>query len=270
MTGVMMFLVCLAASGVGSIAGYGGGVIIKPVLDALHILPVSTISFLSGCTVLAMSMASLLKSRGNGVRLRVRTTTPLALGAAVGGLLGKALFELVRSSAEENWLGLVQSSLLLGITVLVWVYTRKRDRLPSYQLENLPVCALVGLALGVVSAFLGIGGGPLNVAFLFFFFSMEAKEAAKNSIFIILFSQAASLLSALCQRNVPEFAWSQLLMMAAGGVGGALLGAATSKKLDDKGVERLLLALMLGIMGINLYNVAVYGVGAIAAYTISG
>ena len=61
---LILFLVCLAASGVGSIAGYGGGVIIKPVLDALHILPVSTISFLSGYTVLSMSIISLRRQGG--------------------------------------------------------------------------------------------------------------------------------------------------------------------------------------------------------------
>lgn len=262
MTAVIMFLVCLTASGVGSIAGYGGGVIIKPVLDALHILPVSTVSFLSGCTVLAMSAASLVKSRGNGVKLRIRTTTPLALGAAAGGLLGKQLFELVKSGSDENILGLVQSSLLLVTTALVWLYTLKKDKLPSYSLENLPVCAAVGLALGVVSAFLGIGGGPLNVAMLFFFFSMDAKEAAKNSIFIILFSQSASLISALMHQNVPEFVWYHLLLMAAGGIGGALLGAALSRRMDNKAVERLLMALMLVIIGINVYNVAVYGMAA--------
>ena len=131
MTAVIMFFVCLTASGVGSIAGYGGGVIIKPVLDALHILPVSTISFLSGCTVLAMAIVSLLKSRSNGVKLQVRTTTPLAFGAAAGGLLGKWLFELVKSGADENVLGFTQSLLLLVTTVLVWIYTLKKDRLPS-------------------------------------------------------------------------------------------------------------------------------------------
>ncbi|MCI9224746.1 MAG: sulfite exporter TauE/SafE family protein [Acutalibacter sp.] len=259
MTAVIMFIVCLTASGVGSIAGYGGGVIIKPVLDALHILPVSTISFLSGCTVLAMAIVSLLKSRSNGVKLQVRTTTPLAFGAAAGGLLGKWLFELVKSGADENVLGFTQSLLLLVTTVLVWIYTIKKDRLPSYQLKNMLICAVVGVALGIVSAFLGIGGGPLNVALLFFCFSMDAKEAAKNSIFIILFSQAASLFSALAQHNVPEFVWYHLVLMAAGGIGGALLGAALSKKMDNRAVERLLLGLMIVIIGINIYNVVVYG-----------
>ena len=47
--------VCLAASTVGGICGVGGGVVIKPLLDAAGIMSVSTLSFLSGLTVLAMA-----------------------------------------------------------------------------------------------------------------------------------------------------------------------------------------------------------------------
>ncbi len=47
--------------------------------------------------------------------------------------------------------------------------------------------------------------------------------------------------------------------MAAGGIGGALFGTALSKKMDNRAVERLLLGLMIVIIGINIYNVVVYG-----------
>lgn len=267
MTAFIMFAVCLAASCVGAVAGYGGGVIIKPVLDALHILPVSTISFLSGCTVLCMSVASLLRSRGNGVKLHIPTTAPLAVGAAAGGLVGKWLFELVKANANEDVLGAVQSVVLLATTVLVFFYTLKKDKLPSYRLTGAGVCLFAGGMLGVVSAFLGIGGGPLNMALLFFFFSMEAKEAAKNSLFIIMLSQAASLLSALIQGNMPGFAWPQLALMALGGVGGALLGAGLAKRMDNKAVEKLLLALMLVIILLNACNTAAYGMAALGLQT---
>ena len=57
---VWVFLVCFLASVVGAICGIGGGVIIKPVLDAFGIMDVATISFLSGCTVLSMRLYSLV------------------------------------------------------------------------------------------------------------------------------------------------------------------------------------------------------------------
>ena len=55
---LVFFAVSILSSTAGSICGIGGGVIIKPVLDALGVMSVSSISFLSGCTVLAMSVVS--------------------------------------------------------------------------------------------------------------------------------------------------------------------------------------------------------------------
>ena len=52
---IAYFIISLLASVAGAICGIGGGVIIKPTLDLFHLDSVSTISFLSGCTVLAMS-----------------------------------------------------------------------------------------------------------------------------------------------------------------------------------------------------------------------
>lgn len=52
---LIIMIVCFFSSVVGAICGIGGGVIIKPVLDATGIMEVATASFLSGCTVLSMS-----------------------------------------------------------------------------------------------------------------------------------------------------------------------------------------------------------------------
>ena len=59
---LVFFVVSILSCTVGSICGIGGGVIIKPVLDATGIMGVSSISFLSGCTVLAMSVVSVYKN----------------------------------------------------------------------------------------------------------------------------------------------------------------------------------------------------------------
>lgn len=73
--------------------------------------------------------------------------------------------------------------------------------------------------------FFGHRGGPINLVVLFFFFSMDTKTAAQNSLYIILFSQIASLLNTLATRTVPEFAVSLLVLMVACGI----LGGANGK-----------------------------------------
>ena len=40
----------------------------------------------------------------------------------------------------------------------------------SFGMDLIPS---IGLLLGIMSSFLGIGGGPINLAVLFFFFGME-------------------------------------------------------------------------------------------------
>lgn len=62
------FFIALFACLLGKMCGMGGGVIIKPVIDALGIMPVASINFLSACTVLGMSGWSTVKSfsRGGG------------------------------------------------------------------------------------------------------------------------------------------------------------------------------------------------------------
>lgn len=256
MTAIILLIICLAASSVGAIVGAGGGVIIKPVLDMLGILPVSTVSFCSGCTVLGMSLCSLIRNRNDGVKLQIKTSTALAVGAVTGGLVGKWLFELVKNGfGNERVLGAIQAVFLTVITIGVFLYVCNKDKLPSKNVKNISVAVVIGIFLGIISSFLGIGGGTSNVAVLFFFFSMEAKEAAKNSLYIIIFSQISSIASAVMTGSVPDFEWMHLLCMIAGGIGGALIGAAISKRIDNRGVEKVLKALLIVIIMIDFYNV---------------
>lgn len=253
---VFFFFVCFAASTVGALVGAGGGVIIKPVLDMVGVLPVSTVSFFSGCTVLAMSVCSLIRTRKNGVPLRIRISTTLAIGAVFGGLCGQMLFERVKTSfSNEAVLGFAQALCLMLATLAVLIYVLLKKKIRTLEMDHLMVIFLIGLFLGLISAFLGIGGGPLNVVVLFYFFSMDAKEAAKNSIYIILFSQTASLIRALYRGTIPDFEKSYLLAMMMCGVAGALVGAAISKRIRNQGVERAFNLLLLVIIGVCAYNV---------------
>ena len=53
----------------------------------------------------------------------------------------------------------------------------------------------------------------MNIALLYFFFSMEGKDAARNSLFVVFISQFASLASTLLQQRVPGFLPYELLAL---------------------------------------------------------
>ena len=112
--------------------------------------------------------------------------------------------------------------------------------------------------MGALSAFLGIGGGPINLVVLFYFFSMETKTAAQNSLYIILFSQITSLLTTLITHSVPEFTLPALVLMIAGGIGGGIAGRTLNKRMSSRAVDKLFLVLMGIIILISIYNAVHY------------
>lgn len=261
MTMLVYLAVSFLASIAGAICGIGGGVVIKPVLDLVGVAGVSTVSFLSGCTVLAMSGYSVGKNiaaRDNRVNFAIGT--PLAVGGAVGGVVGKQLFTFIKeSSGSPATVGKVQSVCLAAITLGTLVYTLYKGRIRTRRVNSKAFCVVIGLALGVMSSFLGIGGGPINLVVLFFFFSMETKTAAQNSLYIILFSQITSLITTLVTGTVPDFDFTALVLMVAGGIGGGMLGHTFDKKMDNRAVDKLFIALMAVIICVSVYNAVKVG-----------
>ncbi|MGE5615165.1 MAG: sulfite exporter TauE/SafE family protein [Bacillota bacterium] len=253
----ILIIISLGASIIGALCGIGGGVIIKPALDMLHVLSVPTISFLSGCTVLAMSFCSVIKDRMTGnTDIDIKRSTPLAVGAIIGGLAGKWLFQSVSESFKHSErIGAIQSC-LLAVTILgTLIYTLKKDAIRTRNITNLATIIFIGLILGMLSSFLGIGGGPFNLAVLYYFFSMDTKMAAQNSLYIIVFSQAASLILTLITGTVPQFEITMLVIMILCGIAGGYAGRKINKILNSKAVEKSFLGFMVVIIIINIYNI---------------
>lgn len=186
---IILFLVAVGASTIGAISGMGGGVIIKPVMDAVSGLSASTISFMSCCTVLTMAVSTYIRGLKSDIKLNYSILVPLALGGAVGGVAGKSTFSLIESIGNTS---LIQAALLLAVNVGVLAYVLNKSRIKTKEVTSFLPSLIIGFVLGAVSAFLGIGGGPINIAVLSYFYSSAPKITAKNSLFIILFSQLTS------------------------------------------------------------------------------
>lgn len=254
---ILVFLISFVASVVGAICGIGGGVIIKPLTDSLGIFSVATISFLSGCTVLAMATLSVASNHIKGNReFSLKLGLPLAGGAAIGGVLGKWLFEVIKNQFNnQDTVGAVQAACLLIVTALTLLYTIFKARIHTKNVTNVAACLGIGLSLGGISAFLGIGGGPINLVVLYFFFSMETKLAAQTSLFIIFFSQLASLIASIAGRSVPEFKLHFLIIMILGGFLGGTVGHFINRRISEKNVEKLFEMLMGVMIIINIINI---------------
>ena len=176
--------------------------------------------------------------------------SPIAVSSAVGGVIGKMLFNRLGSVfPDAELVGAVQAAVLIVLAVLVLAYTLNKARIKGLKLENAWAQALIGFCAGACWSFLGIGGGPFNLAILVFFFAMESKPAAQASLFIIAFSQTASLIYTLATGSVPAF-----LPMAAMAVLGSVVGRRLLRRMDSAAVDKLYVFALVLIIVICTYN----------------
>ena len=253
---LIFLLVSFFASVIGAICGIGGGVLMKPLLDACGVLEVDDISFLSGLTVLSMSCYSVLKAKYSGkIWIEPKISTFLGVGAAFGGVCGKALFQyLIHFWGNSNRVGAVQASALFCVTLGTLIYTIQKDKIKTIRVNNGAACIAIGLLLGLISSFLGIGGGPINLVVLFYFFSMSMKTAAQNSLYIIFISQLTSVIHTFVSHSVPDVELGLVGLMVVSGILGGAAGRKVNRKMEEQKVNRLFIFLLYGIMIICVYN----------------
>ncbi len=259
---IVGFLISFLACVIGRVCGLGGGVIIKPTLDAFHMMDVTSISFLSSCTVLAMTAYSVYNAiRKKEVEMDMRVSTFLAIGSCVGGILGKSLFgkvKMVLSNGEM--IGMIQAVLMLAMLMISLLYTLNRSKIKSFHLSNPAASAVIGGLLGLFSAFIGGGSGPMNMAVLFFFFTMSTKLAAVNSLYIILVSQAASLVQTFFSGSIRTVEFNPILFvgMVCFALIGTQVGRKVNQKISEERVNQLFIVLLVVLICVNVRNAIMY------------
>lgn len=233
-----VLLVAFLASSIGAICGIGGGVIIKPVLDAVTDLDTVTIGFLSSCTVLAMAVTTFItrKIRKEVIKFDLFVSS----SSLLGGMIGNYLFGLLKEASHRfNLITLVQSSVLFVLLLIVLLYSLIKTKIQPLLIDKAASKLILGFSLGCISSFLGIGGGPINVAAFMFFLSKKSKEAANFSLLIIMFAQSSNLLTSLVTKKIPNVEASNLFTMVIVGVLGGIIGRMISHKIKEQEVDKL-------------------------------
>ena len=123
------------------------------------------------------------------------------------------------------------------------------------HVRNPLACIVIGFALGMLGSFLGIGGGPFNMAVLYFFFAMSTKVAAQNSLYVILISQTTGIVKVLLSGSIPQIIPLLLVGMVLCGVLGSEIGGRLNRKLSEKSTTVLFECAMVLVMGICVYNI---------------
>lgn len=248
--GILYFIIVLAATTAGAIAGVGGGVIIKPALDALGHYDIATIGVLSSAAVLSMAIVSTARRFSKGLKIDKKIIM-LALGAIAGGIAGKEIFYLLVGSIDAGIVSVIQSSLIALLMIIILF----KNKIPRICINAWYGVLITGLLLGLIASFLGIGGGPINVAVLFLLLNMDIKKAAIGSIFIILMAQASKIATISLTGGFAGYDLGMLWYMIPAGITGGLLGSWLHNKVSEKAVH-LMFDITVGVViAICIFNI---------------
>ncbi|MCB1519517.1 MAG: sulfite exporter TauE/SafE family protein [Hyphomicrobiaceae bacterium] len=251
--------------------GVGGGFIITPLLLFLGIpTAVAIASGANQATATAVSGAMAHWQRGN---IDFRMGLLLLSGGIAGSLVGTQLVGLLRSLGQfELFVSLSYVVLLGSIGSLMLVESlgtilrssrrtttaeiRRRHswahglpfkmRFPRSRLyiSAIPVVA-IGIAVGVLTALMGVGGGFVLVPAMVYVLRMRTSIAVGTSLYQIMFVGGfTTLIQAVALQSV-DVVLSALLMVA--GVVGTQFGAKAGARLRGEQLRALLAILVIAV-----------------------
>lgn len=203
--------------------GSGGSIITMPVLVYVaHVSPHEAV----GMSLFIVGATSLF---GTAVNLRRRNFDFRAvLFFASSGILGSFLVARLTHRVPGHVL-----LILFGVLMLV---TGARMLLASPRASHVHTCKPgrclgVGIAVGLLTGFLGVGGGFLILPALVLFAGLEIKVAVGTSLAIISANSFAGLVG---QLRFASFNWPLTLAFVCSALLGMPIGLALSKRVSSQ------------------------------------
>jgi uncharacterized membrane protein YfcA len=232
----MMLAILAALIGLSlGVLGSGGSIVTLPVLIYVaHIEPHEAVG-MSTAIVGATSLfgAFLQLRRGNVAQ---RPALIFSATGMIGALLGSTGTHLL----PKTILMLAFAALMLVVGSLM---LRRRTKARSIVC-SVPRCLVVGFAVGVLTGFLGVGGGFLIVPALVFSAGLDGRQAAGTSLAIIAFNSGTALLGQLRYTHIH---WAVLAEFLTLSLVGMLAGLATGQRFNEAVLRRLFAFTVIGL-----------------------
>ncbi|MBV5822223.1 sulfite exporter TauE/SafE family protein [Pseudomonas aeruginosa] len=229
------------------LTGAGGSLVALPLLLSLHLPLRDAIGVSLGAVALSALIGAIPRARQGQVAWR-----PVLVLALAG----------LPSNAVGQWLGrfVPEGVLIVAFCLLVlWSAWRMwrgagMKREASDQARSLPLLG-IGLAVGLLSGLMGVGGGFLVVPGLLWFTPLSMMAATATSMAVIALVSGGGFLIYLTGAPPPL---PLLGGLAAGGAVGVLGGNLLAQRLGGPTLQRLF-ALMLVAVSFSLAAQKLYG-----------
>src|SRR5699024_8495227 len=249
---LVLFLTGILAGGYGTIVGAGGCFIFFPML--LLVLNVNpTIASGSGLVIVLINAFSGTIGYAKQKKIDYRTGILIAIGAFPGSLLGVWLLHVY----DSNYFYLVFAVVLILLGVFLFIKNisssktdRKSFSVNKNKKNNIEKKWLLplGLLMGTLSSYLGIGGGWLLVPILIYVFKFSTHLATATSIFSLFIYSSYGVIVQILYNSID---WVIVFWGAIGIIIGSQIGVKLAKNLSGKFIMQLL-SILLIIIGIRM------------------
>ena len=161
--------------------------------------------------------------------------------------IASTLFSIASYSVSKDFLIMLVFSVLM-IAASVSMIRKGKPEVTNFK-TNYPRLAIIGFIVGIVTGFLGAGGGFLIIPALLFFANLPMKQAVGTSLLIITINSIIGFAGDIYIGTPIDYTF--LLSVAAMAFIGMLIGTHLSKKIDGAKLKPIFGWFIL-IMGIYI------------------
>ncbi|WP_251550000.1 sulfite exporter TauE/SafE family protein [Neobacillus muris] len=271
---ILLVLIGIAGSSVGSLIGMGGGIIVVPALLYLSTLTLSfshlTPQIVVGTSLFTMIFTGLSSTLAYMKHKTIDYKSGLIflIGSGPGSILGAWVTEKLDLDSFSIYFGvfILFVSFVLIIKNKLRPIPYKQDRGihrtftdnsgKTFEYGFNPIIGIViSLVVGFLSGIFGIGGGSLMVPTMILLFFFPPHVATATSMFMIL---PTSILSSITHIALGNVNWLYALALVPGAWIGANVGVWLNTRLKSKTIV-LLIRTILIVVGVRLIYQGIIG-----------
>ncbi len=265
-------LLGLGVGTLGTLIGVGGGFILMPVLLILY--PDEPSAYLTATSLSVVFFNAVSGSLAYAKQRRIDYKSGLIFAAAAipGTIIGALGTDLVERSTFTGIFGVV---LIAGAIFLMFKphgqkastaaipapglshrsFTDSQGTTHTYSFK-LYIGIIISVFVGVLSSFLGIGGGIIHVPALVYLLNFPVHIATATSLFMLAIMSLSGVSTHLVNGTL-DHGFLMIVCLAVGVIFGAQLGAKISKKLKGRGII-LVLSTVLIFVGLRFLYTSIF------------
>ena len=240
----------------GLLSGVGATTLLRPLLDAVS--PLAPASVAALCTMATLCAALVAAFFALNHALPLHPDELLAVGAALGGVLGDLASARFFAMITRESAMLLQNALLFTLIALPSLYFGPLSRTVAPMRLSRLLSFAVALLVGLLGSFLAFGAEPLTLTLYFLLFGADGDEGAFAALTVSLFAMVGKLLVLLIRQRLVLPDADVMLWLLPGAVIGALLALWPAVRRGRSSLSALLLRLSLFTSLLNIAAAALH------------